>query len=333
MNNSTTRVNRITWLDTSRGLAFIMVIFHHLDLSNDVGNNFIFPVFLTTFFFVSGYLFKEKVSFSKMLEHRIRTLLIPFVILGSFLILVSSVVSYNEKQIGIRESFIELFTQYGYVHINTMWFIPSLFVYSIVFHLFMSINSGWKWMTEMAFVTFFLNWLYIYIINGPILPWHIHYLGFACTYMFLGKIYKSCEKEIDKIATVRCCVLALIIYLSYIFFSGNSCNFYGSPWGVDSILLSLLGLFVMIKISKTLNSKFVRFVGANTLLYFAFHGKVMSLVNIILNRLDIYVNGSLSIYEAFLIAKAILIAILLIPICIIINKYLPQILGKNYKLW
>lgn len=42
------------------------------------------PVFLTMFFFVSGYLFKENCSFSFVLEQRTRTILLPFLTLGRY---------------------------------------------------------------------------------------------------------------------------------------------------------------------------------------------------------------------------------------------------------
>jgi len=332
MSKDTAKADRIDWLDTSRGIAFIMVIFDHLDLGNVVGINFITPVFLTTFFFVSGYLFKENVPFTKMLEQRTRTLLIPFIILGSFLILTSSITSFNEKHIGIGKSFVELFTQYGYVHINTMWFIPSLYLYSIVFHLLMSVKSDWKWMAAMAFSTFLINWIYIYLLKGPHLPWHIELTGFACCYMFIGKIYKKLEKEIDG-TTTSICFLSAGIYLTYITVTSNSCNFYGSQWAIDSILLTLLGLTVMIKVSKKLNSSFLRFVGANTLLYFAFHGKAMSFVNVIITKLGIGISEPVLLYNVFLIVQTLFVAVLLIPVCILINRYVPQVLGKNYKLW
>jgi len=333
MTKSIAKTNRVDWLDTSRGIAFIMVIFDHMDLANTTGINFVTPVFLTTFFLVSGYLFKEEVTFLKMLEQRTRTLIIPFLILGSFLILTSSIVSLNEKQIGIRESFIELLTQYGYAHINTMWFIPSLYFYSIVFYLLMSVKSGWKGMAAMAFTTFLINWIYMYLLKGPQLPWHIEVTGFACCYMFIGKIYKCFEEKIDNRITTPICIISAAIYLSYIISTNQSCNFYGSPLAIDSLLLTLFGMIVMIKVSKNLNSQFIKFVGANSLLYFAFHGKAMSFVNVVFTKFGFVISEPVLPYNAFLIVKALIVAVLLIPVCLLVNRYIPQILGRNYKLW
>ena len=74
---------RIKWLDTSRGLAFLMVIYYHLS-TRSVGGivPYFSPIFLTTFFFVSGYLTTSGILFKKVFEQRTRTLLFPLVFFG-----------------------------------------------------------------------------------------------------------------------------------------------------------------------------------------------------------------------------------------------------------
>ncbi len=73
---------RLNWIDVSRGIAFLMVIYSHLEYKNDFLMHFFSPVFLTTFFFVSGYLYKEWCGFRQVLEQRTRTLLLPLCVLG-----------------------------------------------------------------------------------------------------------------------------------------------------------------------------------------------------------------------------------------------------------
>lgn len=74
---------RKKWLDAMRGLAFLMVIYYHLSTRN-AGSilNYFTPVFLTSFFFVSGYLTKDGFPFGKVLEQRTRTLFVPLLIFG-----------------------------------------------------------------------------------------------------------------------------------------------------------------------------------------------------------------------------------------------------------
>lgn len=319
---------RIAWFDLTRGTAFLMVIFNHLDYGNDVVMRFFTPVFLTTFFFVSGYLFRVRVPFRQMFIARTRRLMQPFVLLGTITILLSSVLSFNEKQIGILESFKELFMQYGYAHINVMWFIPSLYLYSFGFYFLCQIENTYKQFA--AFVACgVLNWFLVYIVQIPHLPWHVEWMGFAWFYMYMGKVYKKNQNLIDKYLNLFSCTVLLAIYVGYIVLTGNSCNFQASPLLFDAVMLTLIGLALMVYSCKALNNRFIRFVGANSLLYFAFHGKAMSIVNVFFNHIDI-TSTTLLGTEAIIVLKTICTAVLLIPVCILVNRYAPFLVGGKF---
>lgn len=83
------------------------------------------------------------------------------------------------------------------------------------------------------------------------------------------------------------------------------------------------------------NSRFLLFVGANTLFYFAFHGKGYSLLQTIIER----AMSVLSVSHTFLIDEALgfvivfLDALLLIIPAMLVNRYCPWLLGKGFKLW
>lgn len=92
----------------------------------------------------------------------------------------------------------------------------------------------------------------------------------------------------------------------------------------------------MVYLSKHVlqNSRFLLFVGANTLFYFAFHGKVYSLLQTIIHKVLPAVMSSPE-YQQTVIALCIVLldaAILIIP-AMLVNKYCPWLLGKGYKLW
>jgi len=320
------QANRLEWVDQSRGLAFLMVIFSHMDFDNYVVMRFFNPVLLTTFFFVSGYLYKDNIPFLTMLRHRTRTLLWPFIVLGSILIFLSYLHSYNDKQIGLLESYGELFSQYGYVHINTMWFIPSLYLYSIGFYPLLHIKNN-RIRLMVVILCMIINWFLLYIVNIPSLPWHIGWMGFAWFYMYLGKLYQKNESIIDKVMNPIWIVILLVLYIFYIVGTNRSCNFYGSPFLIDSLVLTHIGLTLMIYISKRIHNRFTMFIGGNTLLYFAFHGKCMSLVNQCFLHFNFVGNTFLEI-ETILLLGTILTAVLLIPICLFINRYMPFLIGK-----
>lgn len=325
---------RLKWLDIARGLAFLMVIYSHLKYKDDMVMRYFSPMFLTMFFFVSGYLFKENCSFAKVLEQRTRTLLLPFLTLGGVMILLSNILTFNDKQPLIDEIKGLLF-QNGTNQL--LWFIAALYVYSIVFYWVERFCRTYKTLMVVCSLLFILNVVYSYWLDGPSLPWHVTSSGYACFYMALGKFYKHNEEKIDTLFGYRSLLVLAVIYFGIITLTGFSCSFFGSKFIVGSVTLSVMSLILGVAVSKRFfqNSRFLLFVGANTLFYFAFHGKGYSLLQTIIER----AMSVLSVSHTFLIDEALgfvivfLDALLLIIPAMLVNRYCPWLLGKGFKLW
>lgn len=171
----------------------------------------------------------------------------------------------------------------------------------------------------------------------PSIPWHIDVAGFACFYMALGKYYKHHENKIDKIVSNKVLILLLIIYSLSIWHFDLKFNFYGSRYIIDSLIITIIGLILCVYISKRFlqNNKFLLFVGSNTLFYFAFHGKIFAVLQVILKKIvPTYIIGQNHLSDfGIAICIVLLDAIILIIPMMIVNKYFPQILGKGFKLW
>lgn len=320
---------RIEWLDVSRGIAFLMVIYSHIGVCNMEVMKYFSPIYLTIFFFVSGYLFKENCRFSVILEQRSRTLLLPFLILGCISILLSQILTFNAKK-SILDALKGLLYQNGVNQI--LWFIAALYIYSLIFYWIDKVCKNTKSLLFISVLLFMGNVFYKYWLKGEEIPWHISTFGFACFYMALGKLYKRYESQIDKIMTKFRLVILMIVYIAVIFYFDLYVNFRGSMYIVDSLFLTLSGLLIIIYLSKYwINKKFFSFVGANTLFYFAFHGKVYSLLEFIASKLPIEHTEVTDLLLGMTIV--FLDAIILIPFAKFVNKYCPQILGKGFKLW
>jgi len=324
---------RINWLDVSRGMAFLMVIYSHLEYSNDFVMRYFSPVFLTTFFFVSGYLFKENCSFWKVFEQRTRTLLIPFLALGSIMILFSQILTFNEKVPFIDEVKGLLFQNRQN---QLLWFIAALYVYSIIFYWIERFSQSPKRLLIISIILFLLNYVVV-LMEFPSIPWHVDSFGFACFYMGLGKCYKENELKISKFADNKWIVVALlVIYILLLSVFDLRISFGGGKYVVDALSVTIPGLIIMIYVSKHIvqNSKFLLFVGANTLFYFAFHGKVYSLLQTICHKT--FPTELLSINDVQNMIGFILVfldAIILILPTMFVNRYCGFLLGKGYKLW
>ena len=117
---------RVKWLDSSRGLCFLAVIYNHIEFSDPDVMAFLSPFFLTVFFFVSGYLFKGGKGFLEVFEQRTRGLYIPFLIYGSLLVVSQYVYSTHEVEEPLPQALVSLWLQDG--RNNMIWFIPALYV-------------------------------------------------------------------------------------------------------------------------------------------------------------------------------------------------------------
>lgn len=290
------------------------------------------PVFLTTFFFVSGYLFKSGYSFSKVFEQRTRTLLLPFFALGLIMILLSHILTFNES-VPFIDGVKGLVFQNGTNQL--LWFIAALYVYSIIFYWIDYFSNTSGRLLVISFILFIVNGLLLPKL--PNIPWHINTVGFACFYMALGKFYKEKEAIFDKWVDNKWIVSAcLIFYVLLISIFDMQISFSGSELLIDALIITLMGIFVIIHVSKHIlqNSKLLLFVGANSLFYFAFHGKVYSLLQTVCHKFVSEEILSMT-YSRPVIAFIIVMcdAIILILPTIFVNKYCSFLLGKGFNLW
>lgn len=168
------------------------------------------------------------------------------------------------------------------------------------------------------------------------LPWHIEYVFQAMFYMVLGYIFRQkFEVKLDKRNSKAGCSVVCLIYLLLVFIlyiSGITL-----PMALDILydyILSFVGIVAVVMIAKKIPSnRYINYVGQNTLIYFALHGKAYSLIQAVLKRfaggfyVAILANTVLS--SVFALLFALLLSILLIIPALIINKWLPWIMGRK----
>lgn len=70
---------RLDWVDQTRGFLFLLVIICHTRLASSWLQSFYNPIFLAGFFFLSGYLYKDK-PIKEKITSIINGLVAPFVI-------------------------------------------------------------------------------------------------------------------------------------------------------------------------------------------------------------------------------------------------------------
>ncbi len=339
--------NRINWVDIAKFVCIMFVMLSHLESATNVLRVFYKPFFLFLFFFCSGYVYKHKDNFKGFLYKKFRSLFIPWLVFSILIVLSAQIISFNEHD-SLLESLMWNFLQIRGKS-DEVWFVAALFAAFIPFYFIIKkYNNSNNKNKDRNIIIFtlilsILSYCYSKLVNPNLfiwgsnaLPWHLDYIFQAIFFMTLGYLFKyKWETKFNKYNNVKNRILITLIYLLLIYsiyiFNINLSLFLDV---IYHYLTSIIGCIVIISYCKVIKiNKYISFVGQNTLIYFAFHGKLYSLIQTILKKIipDIYliILNNVFYSTVFSICFAILLSILLIIPTLIINNYFPFIMGKK----
>ncbi len=327
---------RIAWVDVCKCICMLCVIMIHLESCTTwVGRSF-GPWFLTAFFFVSGYCHKNGLTFRQHMMKKIKGLLLPWFIFSNLNIILSAVLSFKgERNLG-EELFWNLLQIRGIM--DGLWFVNCLFVAYIPLY-FLARMKNKTVALLLSFSLSVLSTCYSFFMNPNLfpwgnsnLPWHVESIFVASFWMLLGFWFKqNIEVSFDKHLSIKnvffivCCYIMSLILLLNI-----DASIIRELYGY---VVSFVGLLFIIVVSKKIRmNKYIAFVGANTLLYFAFHGKIMAIIEKMLHsKLSSFYEMCLKdeLYSSCLcVTIALIISIVLVIPVKLVNRYLPQTLGR-----
>lgn len=195
----------------------------------------------------------------------------------------------------------------------------------------------------MAWLLSFISILYTRLIpaerfpwNSTALPWHMEYMFQAMFYMVLGYMFRhNFEELLDRYNTSKTRIVAVVLYALIVFVPFLAQI--EMPMMVDIIykyVASFIGIFALIMIAKTVKSnKYINYVGQNTLIYFALHGKVYSVIQTVLRRTapgfySAVLNNTVA-SSIFCLALSLILSVVLIIPAYIINRWFPFIVGRR----
>lgn len=225
---------RIVWVDTGKYICIMFVMLSHLESRTDILKSFYSPFFLTAFFFLSGYVYRQPDSFREHLIRKVRGLFIPWLIFSNFNIFLSAVITLK----GERNTLLEL--ALNALQIRGMgdgvWFVAALFIAYIPFYFFI------KWKKPVYACLFsaalsVISVLYCHFMNPALLPWnnvswnnvsgssapldivslpwHLEYMFQAMFWMVSGYYFRLYgEKVFDRFHNVRNQIVVWMIYLT-----------------------------------------------------------------------------------------------------------------------
>ena len=342
-------MKRIAWVDIAKYICIMAVMLEHLESTTDVLGCFFSPFFVLCFFAVAGYTHKAGQPFGAFMIKKLRTLFVPWLIFSVFDIALSQLVSFSDHGSFWTELGWNLLQIRG--HGDQIWFVAALFMAFIPFWAFIEWYSR-KQSTPARRAVFVLIALALFYADTfysghmdpsmlpwgtAALPWHIEYIFQGMFYMTLGYMFReSWEAGFDRLNTragrvVLFAVYALIIYLPY---------FADVPEALFALfavyITPLLGIMLTFAVSKAIPSnRYMCYIGQNTLIYFALHGKMFSFVEGMLRRfaapLYAAVLANTLASNVFAVVFTFLLSLVLIIPAYIINRWLPFVVGRRAK--
>ncbi len=342
---------RIEWVDIVKYICIMWVILCHLEADTELLSVFYTPFFLNGFFFVSGYVYFHKTGFKPFFIKKIKGLFVPWLFFSLFNILFSQILSFNEHSSLIDE------LKWNFLQIRGLgdgiWFVAALFIAFIPFYFFVGLyEKSAKQRTDnivfilIAFILSILSNLYEIFMNPELLPWgtvklpwHTEYIFVAMFWMFLGYLFrKEYEKVYDenvKIVSAAAVFLVFLVMIYLPFLMGYKLQ--GNIFSIIySYLTAFLGVFVLIYVSKHITpNRYLLYIGQNTLICFALHGKIFSILQVIIRKVSgtLYaaVLSNMFTSSIFAIAFTIVISLILIIPIYIINKWFPFLIGRKSR--
>ena len=340
-------MKRVQWLDIAKFFFILIVIYSHLESAVDEFSCLIVPIMLPGFLFASGYAHRSGQDFKSFFIKKFRTLFVPWLILSVFDISLSQIASFGEHNYlyELGWNFLQIRGRN-----DQLWFVAALFTAYIPFYFYIEWykrkSSNGNYRTAVFFLialAFFGCGIAYSLFMDPALlpwgsislPWHLDYsfravFFMACGYFFREKVENWFDAFPSAVRTVFLLSLhAVIVYAPY--FITIHDNIFAL---LANLITPLLGIFSVVSISKALPAnRYFLYVGQNTRLYFAFHGKVYGVIEGILRQFfaaPYYALLSNKISAVlFAVALTILVSFILIIPCYIVNRWFPFILGKK----
>lgn len=337
---------RIAWVDIIKYICILMVMLAHLESNTNLWSVFYSPFALMAFFFVSGYVYRPQHDFKTFFYKKCRQLLVPWLVFSVGNIVLSQIYSFNEHS----DIFSELFWNFLQIRGkgDEIWFVAALFVSFIPFYFCINwYESGKKGAAIAAvsgsWVLSFISTLYSRLMpaeslpwDSSALPWHIEYIFQAMFYMVLGYVFKKrMESRFDQFNTVNARIAVWVLYLALGYLR------YFNPMQIPLLadifyeyVLQLLGIAAVVMTAKKIRpNRYISYVGRNTLIYFALHGKAYSAIQILLKRTvgEIYgaILANTAASSVFALAFSLLLSVILMVPAYIINRYFPWIMGRR----
>lgn len=303
----------------------VLVCLHHSGASPILFYKSYVPIFLTSFFFVSGYLFhnpSRPFSFKQKLLNIFTTLFIPYTI---YCLCCSGLALITDGTERLSEQL--YLSWYGI----KSWFISALIVDQLFCLLVFKVNDGYR---QLAFLITMSLALIIYF-SLPQGEYFWNFRNALLAYFFFGcgvivrernVIHRLLNNNIFGCCMVVAYIIFVVIDTKYDILNGSfNGEFSSYPYFFAANVVGIPAvIYICSKITRF--NRLLLFIGANSLLYYY----LPTLTNIATEQVLSILNLSVSSFPMLILIVLFKCILMIIPVWFI-NKYIPVFAGK-YKI-
>ena len=326
----TNEKKRLQWIDCIKGICMIAVIMSHLNWQLWYAR-FLSPIFLTGFFFVSGYTFNAKDSFRTFVAGKVRGLLLPILFWGTLNAFLAHFIegkSLWDRMLGLV---IQVPGDW-----DDLWFVACLLAMELIYYALISLFGSLRYLTCAVSLLFSIGFAYMKFMDFP-LPWHMVNVCLLMPFFHFGYLARKTEvggKVIIHLKQRSTITILSVLYVLCVLVKNNTIDIHLLHYNSFMLffIAAILGLGALVGIAMNLEDcsksnvvKGLQFVGQNTLIYYALQSKPIRLIL----GLKAYLGMHGTFYLETIIYSIIVSLILAIP-TVIVNKYFPFLVGKKY---
>lgn len=332
-------MKRQAWLDYMKFIAMSLVVFHHTPPRYEPSHEqALIYVGMPMFFFAAGYLFKitKEQNFLTFLKHRARKILIPYTTF--FIVFYALWLLVGRRMAGPEEMAIDPLTPLRQfisgqpdVVVAPFWFLATMFTLQLIYYPIRRYLSGY-WPLVVSVL------LCLSLLILPDVDW-MRYWNFdrALLYMPLYAFGNCCKDLVDRFTLAppsRTVLWTLLAAIGFAYLIIAPVHWDKALAYVFAPLAAILIIPLYVAMCKWLEARFgdcrvARNVAITGITFLGLQNYLIGIFKILVSKLV----GPGAIDETILwkFAIALVVMVILYPLALFIDRYLPWMLGNPYK--
>ena len=295
-------MNRIVWIDLLRGFCMMLILWFHTEMyyagHTIISYNLYVVNALTTFYFISGYLFYSQKPFSlrSKLVSILRGIVIPYFFFTLLLAFPKALMNHTP----VMDIIINILQG------NGSWFVTSLITAEIIFSCVLFVHN--KWLIHLLPVAAFAGAWLLTDTEASLHHnyWNYHNALIGLVFMYLGYEYHRHEERFQlfhRLSSLSLLLLLLIIIKVYVMMHDISLLI--EPVHVSNYPLFLLDTVCFILLAVGLFRrlpaiKWIEWTGRHSLVFYFFCGAVPMVVARLFSAIHLPYSSYWQIPVAFL---------------------------------